>query len=54
MFVDVVNKVKTEHSKFKLWVKSYGYSIEVMKLIKNLTEDNYSVLNGNYIGPIVN
>lgn len=53
MFVTLLNKIKAEHSKFKLWVKTYGYSIEVMKFIKNLTEYNFTQINGNYISPIV-
>lgn len=54
MFLQVLNKIKTEHSKFKLWVKTYGFGIEVMKFIKNLTENNYTQINGNYINPILN
>jgi len=52
MFIDLINKVQAEHSKFRLWVKTFGYSIEVMKFIKNLTEYNYTQINGNYISPI--
>lgn len=37
MFYSVIEKIKTEHAKFKLWVKTYGFSMEVMKFIKNLT-----------------
>ncbi len=53
MFLHLLNKIKTEHSKFKLWIKTYGFSIEVMKFIKNLTENNYTQINGNYINPIL-
>ena len=54
MFLALINKVKTEHSKFKMWIKTYGFSIEVMKFIKNFTENNYSQINGNYLNPILN
>jgi hypothetical protein len=54
MFLNLLSKIKTEHSKFKLWVKTYGFGIEVMKFIKNLTENNFTQINGNYINPILN
>jgi hypothetical protein len=53
MFMNLLNKVRAEHGKFKLWVKTYGYSIEVMKFIKNLTENNFTQVNGNYLSPIL-
>ncbi len=54
MFLNLINKIQAEHAKFKIWVKTYGYSIEVMKFIKNLTENSYNQINGNYISPILN
>ncbi len=54
MFLNLINKIQTEHAKFKIWVKTYGYSIEVMKFIKNLTENSYNQINGNYFSPILN
>lgn len=54
MFLTLINKIKSEHAKFRIWVKTYGYSMEVMKFIKNLTENSFSQINGNYMNPIVN
>jgi len=53
MFLGLLTKVKAEHAKFRLWVKTYGYGIEVMKFIKNLTENNYTQVNGNYLAPVL-
>jgi hypothetical protein len=53
MFLNLINKIKSEHSKFKLWIKTYGYTIEVMKFIKNLAEGSYNQINGNYLSPIL-
>jgi hypothetical protein len=53
MILNLINKIKSEHNKFKIWVKTYGYSIEVMKFIKNLTENNFNQVTGNYMNPII-
>lgn len=53
MFLNLIEKIQTEHLKFRTWVKSYGHSIEVMKFIKSLTEGNYTQINGNYMSPIL-
>lgn len=53
MFLQLLAKIKAEHSKFRLWVKTYGYSIEVMKFIKNLTENSFTQISGNYLEPIL-
>lgn len=37
-----------------MWIKTYGFSIEVMKFIKNITENSYTQINGNYMSPILN
>lgn len=37
MFLSLIDKVKNEHTKFRMWIKTYGFSIEVMKFIKNVT-----------------
>lgn len=54
MFVNLIEKIKAEHTKFKIWVKTYGYGLEVMKFVKNLTERNYGQINGNYMSSIAN
>ena len=54
MFLNLLAKVKSEHAKFRLWVKTYGYSIEVMRFIKNMTENNFTQVNGFYIHSILN
>lgn len=54
MFLDIISKVKTEHTKFRMWIKTYGFSIEVMKFIKNLTENSFIQVSGNYMSPIIN
>ncbi len=54
LFIGLINKIKTEHTKFRMWVKTYGYSMEVMKFIGNITEQNYTQLTGNYFSPILN
>lgn len=54
MFLNLINKVKAEHSKFRLWYKTYGFGMEVMKFIKNLTEHSYTQISGNYMSPILN
>jgi hypothetical protein len=53
VFYSLIEKIKAEHAKFKLWVKTYGFSMEVMKFIKNLTEGSYSLITGNYLTPIL-
>jgi hypothetical protein len=52
MFANLIIRIKNEHAKFRTWVKTYGYSLEVMKFIKNLTEGSYGQLTGNYFAPI--
>jgi len=37
-----------------MWIKTYGFSIEVMKFIKNVTENSYTQVSGNYMSPILN
>lgn len=54
MFLSLIEKIKTEHNKFRMWIKTYGFSIEVMKFIKNVTENNYAQITGNYLSPILN
>ena len=54
MILSLINKIKAEHAKFKIWVKTYGYSIDVMKFIKNLTENSFNQVTGNYMNPIMN
>jgi hypothetical protein len=34
-------------------VKTYGFGIEVMKFIKNLTEGSFAQVSGNYLAPIL-
>ncbi len=53
LFLQLISKVKTEHAKFRMWVKTYGFGIEVMKFIKNLTENNFTQINGNYMSTIL-
>ena len=53
MFLNLISKVKAEHSKFRLWVKTYGFGVEVMKFIKNLTENSFSQISGHYMSPIL-
>lgn len=36
-FEKTLEKIRQEHEKFKFWVKTYGYSIEVMKFIKDIS-----------------
>ena len=36
-----------------MWIKTYGFSIEVMKFIKNATENSYTQITGNYMSPIL-
>lgn len=52
MFLQLLSRLRAEHAKFRLWVKTFGFSIEVMKFIKNLTEGSFSQVTGNYIAPI--
>jgi hypothetical protein len=37
MFANLINRIKAEHAKFRTWVRTYGYSLEVMKFIKSLS-----------------
>jgi hypothetical protein len=37
-----------------MWIKTYGFSIEVMKFIKNITENSFTQITGNYMSPILN
>lgn len=52
MFANLILRIKNEHAKFRTWVKTYGYSLDGMKFIKNLTEGSYGQLTGNYFAPI--
>ena len=36
-FASLLEKVRVEHAQFKFWIKSYGYSLEVMKFIKDIS-----------------
>jgi hypothetical protein len=54
MFLQLLSRLRSEHAKFRLWVKTYGFSIEVMKFIKNLTEGSFAQVTGNYLAPILN
>ena len=54
MFLSLIERIKAEHGKFRMWIKTYGFSIEVMKFIKNVTENSFSQVNGNYLSPILN
>lgn len=54
MFLNLISKVKSEHAKFRMWIKTYGFSIEVMKFIKNITENSFTQITGNYMSPILN
>ena len=54
MFLSLIEKVRNEHTKFRMWIKTYGFSIEVMKFIKNVTENSFTQVSGNYMSPILN
>lgn len=41
MFVELLKKIKNEHSKFRYWVKTYDYSLEVMKFVKSISEQDF-------------
>jgi hypothetical protein len=49
LFITLLNKIRNEHSKFRYWIKTYGYSLEVMKFIKNVSEYNFESLTGSYL-----
>lgn len=52
-FLTLLNKIRSEQSKFKLWVKTFGYSIDVMKFIKSTVESNFDDFTGEYLNPLV-
>lgn len=53
LFLSALANIKAEQSKFKFWIKTYGYSLEVMKFIKNTSEFNFDNFTGQYLNPIV-
>lgn len=52
LFAALLGKLRHEHAKFRYWVKTYGYGLEVMKFIKNLGENNFEGLTGASLSPV--
>lgn len=52
-FLNLLAKIRAEHEKFNFWVKTYGYSLEVMKFIKNISEHNYDNFTGHQLHSVV-
>ena len=53
LFVRILEKVRGEHEQFRFWVKTYGYSLETMKFIKNISERNYDDFRGEKLCGVV-
>lgn len=49
MFYTVIRAIQDEHLKFKTWITTYGHSIEIMKFIKNMNEENYKFIDGKFM-----
>ena len=53
LFVNILERVRGEHEQFRFWVKTYGYSLETMKFIKNISERNYEDFRGQQLCGVV-
>ena len=53
MFLSIIQAIKQEHIKFKTWIKTYGYNIDVMKFIKNINDENSKFMDGQYMDKIM-
>lgn len=54
LFAKVVQTVQNEHANFKLWVKTFGYSLEVMKFFKLFADRNFDSITGSDLNMIFN
>lgn len=54
MFVTAIEKIKEEQEKFRIWGKTFGHSLEVMKFIKLMNDQNYEEISGTLVAPVIN
>jgi len=38
LFIDLISKIKEEHTNFKFWLTTYGLSMEAIGLISSVNE----------------
>ena len=53
MFLSGIKKIQIEHLKFKHWIRTFGYSGEMMRLFKLINDGNYNTISGSYINPLI-
>ena len=53
MFLRMIRNIQAEHLKFKTWVKTFGFSMEMMRFFKLINEGNFNTISGSYINPII-
>lgn len=53
MFYNTIRLVQEQHIKFKTWITTYGHSIDVMKFIRNINEENYKYIDGRLMDMIM-
>lgn len=53
MFERIIKTIQEEHLKFKTWVTTYGHSIEIMKFIKNINDQNYKFIDGKFMDMVM-
>lgn len=53
MFFNLIKTVQEEHSKFKTWITTFGHSIDIMKFIKNINDENYKFVDGKSMDMIM-
>lgn len=54
MFINLLKIIHEEHQKFKTWILTYGHSIDIMKFIKNINEENYKQIDGRQMDLLMN
>ena len=54
LFLAMVKRIQSEHANFKLWVRTFGYTADVMKVFKVLVDREFDSISGSDLNLIFN
>jgi hypothetical protein len=52
-FSNLIRKIKEEHLKFKVFIRTFGYSGTMMKFIHQINNEDYDKITGHHLNDII-
>jgi len=53
LFSGLIKKIKEEHLKFKIFQRTFGYSKDMMKFIKQVNDEDFDRITGERLNQVI-